>query len=226
MKKPMLLGGLALLSGITFAADPTTNPPIAEPTAMPPSEQKVLVPTTPVTTPVTAPATTPAAPITQPINCHYKIPANATVDNDTVLKWSSKAIEQSFDFIHNEMDTQLEDLKSCFTEQGWHGFWDALQKSNNIHAIKSGKLTVSSMIDGQPTLVESKENQWKVSANLDVVYQNEEHKIKQPLSVTVVIGRKMTGDLGIMQMIATPRSATLTKPTEVTAPSTTIEKKP
>jgi hypothetical protein len=150
-------------------------------------------------------------PIDQPstaaiINCNYKIPSGVKkVDATLILTWTEKATIQSFEFTPALVDTQIQQLQSCFTEQGWIGFNSALQKSGNIQAIKSQKLTVTSHIDGQAQITEAKDNQWKVTIPLQVVYQSEKEKVTQLLTVNLVIGRKIKGDLGIMQLIATPR---------------------
>ncbi|HAT6936046.1 TPA: type IV secretion protein IcmL [Legionella pneumophila] len=159
------------------------------------------------------------------MNCDYKISAETkTIDQSLVLTWTEKAIIQSFDFDPATVDAQLQKLQTCFTDQGWLSFNSALQKSGNLDAIKSQKLHVSSQIDGQPQVTEAIENQWKITIPLQVVYQNDKEKVTQLLNVNVTIGRKITGDLGINQMIAMPRSATNTPPTNSstnTTPSTT-----
>lgn len=140
------------------------------------------------------------------INCEYKMPLdNKIIDQSWVLTWSEKAILQSFDFNPASVDSQVQRLQPCFTEQGWTGFQTALQKSGNIEAIKSQHLTVSSQIDGQGQITVLKENQWKVNFPLQVVYQNDKEKVTQLLSVDLTVGRKINGDLGIVQIIASPR---------------------
>ncbi|KTD56522.1 DotI/IcmL family type IV secretion protein [Legionella shakespearei] len=145
-----------------------------------------------------------AAPV---IDCDYKIPASVkTIDQSIVLTWSEKAITQAFDFDPATLDAQLMKLQACFTNEGWQGFNSALQKSGNLDAIKSQKLNVSSQLDGQAQITEAKDNQWKISLPLQVVYQNDKEKVTQLLNVNLTVGRKITGDLGITQMIATPRT--------------------
>lgn len=164
---------------------------------------------------------------TQPIDCNYKIPATTkTIDQALVLNWSEKATTQAFSFDPTTVDEQIKQLKNCFTDQGWTGFNSALEKSGNLEAIKAQKLNVSSQIDGQTQFSEVKDNQWKLTLPLHVVYQNEKEKVTQLLIVNLTVGRKITGDLGILQMIATPRPAEAT-PSSTTntnsssAPSTT-----
>ena len=126
------------------------------------------------------------------------------VDPTIISTWAEKAVIQSFEFSYLDVDTEIRALKDCYTDQGWQGFNDALKKSGNITAIKSQKLTVSSQKMGELKFTTLKENEWKVTVPLQVVYQNDKEKLTQLLSVTVLISRKVSGDLGIVQMLATP----------------------
>ena len=195
-------------------------------------------PQTTTTTTTTTPATQPAAQVTQPptavqaqpatstappsqlavINCDYKIPASTKViDQTLVLNWSEKATTQAFDFTPAKLDEQIKTLQNCFTEQGWNGFNTALKQSGNMESIKTQNLTVSSQLDGQASMDEAKDNQWKLTLPLQVVYQNDKEKVTQLLSIKLSVSRKINGDLGITQMVATPR----TNSTAQTSTSTT-----
>ena len=61
-----------------------------------------------------------------------------------IKTWAEAAAMQSFSFNPNSLDNELSQLKTCYTNQGWQGFNDALQKSDNLSAIKSQYLTVTS----------------------------------------------------------------------------------
>lgn len=212
MKKTMLWGALCMLISSQILAE-TAN--------LLSQEQAVNIATATTPTSATTPninntptAQTPAA-TSVLINCEYKIPANTKqVDKDVVIAWTEKAIIQAFDFDSSIIDAQMQKLQSCFTDQGWQGFNNALQKSGNIEAIKTQKLTVSSQLDGKVELLEAKDNQWKIAVPLQVVYQNNKEKVTQLLHLNVTIGRKISGDLGIMQMVATPRTETSTNQAE------------
>lgn len=161
--------------------------------------------------PVTAAQPRTATPI---MNCEYHIAAKTKkIDPNVISHWAEKAAMQSFDFSFSTIDTQLTTLKPCYTEQGWQSFNDALKQSGNIKAIKSQHLNVSSQRDGELKIMPLKENQWKVSLPLQVVYQNDKQRLTQLLAIDLVIGRKITGDLGIMQLIAAPRQVTQANPT-------------
>ena len=208
MKNTLLWSTLFALLGTQVHAD-VTQPVTPSPQTPGAVQQTPPTPTPPgQNIPSINPVQAPAA----PINCEYKIPAETkTIDQSLVLKWAGKAVTQAFDFDPNNLEAQLQKLQPCFTEQGWTGFNTALQKSGNLEAIKSQKLTVSSQVDGPVILTEAKDNQWKINLPLQVVYQNEKEKVTQLLSVDVTIGRKMTGDLGITQMIAAPRGTVTQK---------------
>ncbi len=152
----------------------------------------------PTTTVVTTTAATPA------IDCNYRIPAgNTAIDSKLITTWAEKAVLQSFNFTPAQIQNQLDTLKLCYTDQGWKGFNEALQKSGNIDSIKTQQLNVSSQTDGQSTVNTVKDNQWKISLPILVVYQNDKEKVTQHLVVNLLVGRKPNGDLGIMQLIAT-----------------------
>ncbi|MFY7698115.1 MAG: DotI/IcmL family type IV secretion protein [Legionella sp.] len=141
------------------------------------------------------------------INCEYHLAQNTTtIDQSLIATWSEQAAIQSFDFNAAKLDAQLKALQPCFTDQGWQSFNEALEKSGNIDAIRSQQLSVSSKRDGELKVTTSKDNEWNVSIPLQVIYQNEKEKVTQSLRVDLLIGRQTSGDLGIMQIIATPRN--------------------
>ena len=192
MKKKLLSTALLPFLYSTTYAETTTTSPVALPTPPKPA--------------ITAPETQPAAAAQLPVNCSYHIPADKTsIEQPLITTWAEQAASQSFTFNPATIDQELTALKACYTDQGWQGFNSALEKSGNIEAIKSQHLTVSSHVDSGTTVAPVKNNQWKVTIPVQVVYQNDKEKLTQLLSVELLVGRKISGDLGIMQMIATPR---------------------
>ena len=211
MKRTVLSSALlTLLSTVIYADNsvPAAAPAAAKPTTTTsapsanPAPANASVPTPEAVKPSVLPA-----PLPEPvIDCKYRIPAETTTIAQTLVStWAGKAAVQSFNFNPATMDEELGQLKSCYTDQGWQGFNDALTKSGNIDAIKTQHLTVSSQVDGEIKVTPIKDNQWKVNIPLQAVYQNDKEKLTQLLTIDLLIGRKISGDLGIMQMIATPR---------------------
>ncbi|STX52202.1 IcmL-like protein [Legionella busanensis] len=178
--------------------------------------------TTTATVPASSTGTTSMA---QPMNCTYHIPPETThIEHAIIMQWANNATRQSFDFDHVNIAQQLTNLRPCYTEQGWQSFNEALNKSGNLSAIRTQKLMVASTVDGNIAVTDLKENQWRASVPLQVIYQNEKQKLTQLLTVDLIIGRKVTGDLGIMQMIASPRQAVTTTAPAATTTTTTIKK--
>lgn len=225
MKNTLLWTALFAVVSTPICAEQA--PAVATPAQAPVATPAQAPVTTPALTTTQTPATPnqaiPAIPAQQPaaapvIDCNYKIPAEIKkVEQSVVMTWAQNAVIQAFTFNPDTMDAQMQKLQACFTEQGWTGFSSALQQSGNLEAIKSQKLSVASQIEGMALINDAKDNQWKVTVPLMVVYQNEKEKVSQLLSVDLTVSRKPNGDLGIMQMIASPRGTVTTKTPEVPA---------
>lgn len=223
MNNTMLSTALLSILCTTAYADNAAQPtPAASTNAVEPAA------TAPATTAPTTPSAVPTPQPPQTIDCQYRIPAETTnIEQSLISTWAKKAAVQSFEFNPATIDEELGVLKACYTEQGWQGFNDALQKSGNINAIKTQHLTVNSQVDGEIAITPTKDNQWKVTVPMQVVYQNDKEKLTQLLSVDLLIGRKISGDLGIMQMIATPRPTVSQQPQpEVAAPAANVTPPP
>ena len=147
----------------------------------------------------------PAPQISAVMDCQTHFPKDTKVIDLTIMeRWATTAALQSFRFDPATIEPQLLALKPCYTDQGWQGFNDALKKSGNLDAIKSKQLIVSSQLRGKANLQAVKDNQWKITIPLQVIYHNTQQKITQSLTVDLLISRKASGDLGIMQVIAIP----------------------
>jgi len=152
--------------------------------------------------PMTVSADTSAA---ETVSCDSHFPTETqTIDSATIEAWANQAAIKSFTLDHASMDNQLVQLKACYTDQGWQGFNDAMSKSGNLQAIKSSQLTMTSQLEGKTSVSVVKDNEWKVSLPLNVTYANKDQTIVQPLTIDLLINRKASGDLGIVQLIATP----------------------
>ena len=156
-----------------------------------------------------APSVAPAAITTlSPIDCIHPW-AHHFISDSELSMWAQQATLKAFEFRYNEVDEQLQLLKHCFTEQGWVGFYEALQQSGNLQTIKTQQLTVSSQVSGDTTISKIKADHWHVRIPISVVYQNTQEKFTQALSVTMVVTKKSSEDLGIVQFIATIQPQTI-----------------
>ena len=142
------------------------------------------------------------------INCQYKIPKETSAVEQTLIStWAENAAVQSFQFNHDNLQTELDALKSCYTAQGWKAFNEALKTSGNLDAIRGNGLNVTSQVSGTAHVQLVKDKQWKVSIPLKVTYQNKDKELLQTLNVELLIALNKSGSFGIMQVIAVPKQA-------------------
>lgn len=186
---------LLSLSAISFADDSTEQKPIPA-SAVSETTAALKVPS-------------PVSPAV--INCEYKITPQQEVNNDLVITWSEKAAIQSFTYNNENIDNKLKDLKNCYTQQGYTSYTDALNQSGNIEAIKTQQLNVSSIVDGKTKISKIEDNKWQLKVPLQVVYQNSKEKLTQLLFIDMLVSRKASGELGILQIIAAPRDKIVEK---------------
>lgn len=211
MKKTLCLSTLfcCLVSNNLLAATTVTSTQITESAAAAPTNATFPESATPEqsTTPSQALTQITATPVTpvataRSIDCLYQI-SNAPVSEKELSLWAQYAAVKAFDYRFDQLDRQLQQLKSCFTEQGWTGFTEALVQSGNLSIIKDQHLTVSSQISGQSAIKSTKDGQWQITVPIDVVYQNNQEKFTQSLAVIMIVTKKSSSELGIVQLIAT-----------------------
>ncbi|VEB36915.1 DotI/IcmL family type IV secretion protein [Legionella cherrii] len=146
------------------------------------------------------------------INCDYRISGDTQkIDKALVVRWAEYAVLHSFDFDFQSFDTQLKNLRACYTKNGWTSFVNALHDSKNINSIKTQNLMVSSSLDGEVQLIDTQENQWQMNVPIKVFYKNDKEEVTHFLNVYIVISWRNAFKLGIAQIVATPRAAPLSQ---------------
>lgn len=114
-------------------------------------------------------------------------------DNNYVLQWLSRSLEDSFslDFIH--WRHQLQRASDNFTANGWNWFLEAFKQSGNLKSIVDLKMVSNVTITGAPEVlyqgVLSGTYIWKVEIPLMISYTNMKRTITQPLKVIVIVSR-------------------------------------
>ncbi|QMT59140.1 DotI/IcmL family type IV secretion protein [Legionella sp. PC997] len=149
-------------------------------------------------------------PLSLEINCDYRISGDTQkIDKNLIINWAKYAVLHSFNFDFPSFDSQMKNLRACYTENGWIGFTNALKESGNINSIKTQNLTVSSTLDGEVQVIDDQENQWKITVPIKVFYKNDQEEVTHFLNVYIIISWRNAFKLGIVQMITTPRSASI-----------------
>jgi hypothetical protein len=146
-----------------------------------------------------------------PVDCLYQLSSTTPISEKELSEWAKLAILKSFDYSFDTLETQLQKLKACYTEQGWLGFNNALKQSGNLATIKAQQLTVNCEIEGKLKIDPFKNNQWKITVPVKVVYQNSQEKLTQRLWVAMVVTKKSASQLGVVQIIAEPKSPSTSK---------------
>ncbi|MCW8397736.1 DotI/IcmL family type IV secretion protein [Legionella sp. PATHC038] len=146
------------------------------------------------------------------INCDYRISGDTQkIDKALVVSWAEYAVLHSFDFNFQSFDTQLKNLRACYTKNGWASFVNALHDSKNINSIKTKNLMVSSTLDGEVQFIDTQENQWQMNVPIKVLYKNDKEEVTHFLNVYIIISWRNPFKLGIAQIVATPRATPLSQ---------------
>ncbi|WP_241480370.1 DotI/IcmL family type IV secretion protein [Legionella norrlandica] len=74
-------------------------------------------------------------------------------------------------------------------------YQSVMQKSVPRNAISNQNPIVSAQIEGEPKLIELKENQWDIKIPIKVVYQKDKERITQRLDINVTLNQQMIDDL-------------------------------
>ncbi len=148
------------------------------------------------------------------INCQYVLPdTQKDFTTPELQAWASYASAASFTYDYQNYKDDFTKLQSCFTNNGWQSFHQALTKSGNLIVIDKEKLSVSAKA-GEPVTVEqlqtnNNRNTWKISLPLNVVYKGLQISAQQNLQVTLRITQTKNAAgkdiIGIEQLIAAPQ---------------------
>jgi intracellular multiplication protein IcmL len=123
-----------------------------------------------------------------------------------ILQWASEAARKAYTYNFVDFTTKFELLSQNFTPEGWESFKDAMESSNNLKAVKKGKMIVSAENTGAATIVQkgmikdrsgTMRYSWKVNVPINVHYQGNTRDLTQPLEISMIIQR--------MSLVESPR---------------------
>ena len=142
------------------------------------------------------------------VNCQQTFPDVTKITPDILIEWSSFAAKSAYQFDFENQALQFDLLKSCFTNNGWKSFEEALEQSNNLQVIKSEKLSVSAIVKNDVKVNPVQPNIWKVQVPMTVEYDNATRHMKQEIVAELLIETQATTNgqqqLGITQFVAKP----------------------
>lgn len=141
--------------------------------------------------------------------------AGAIISQNDVLDFAQKAALASFSYDYSNYQQDMNNMQQYFSKTGWESFSKALAASNNLDVVQKEKLTVSAVLDGQPTVTQQQQTatgqEWQVEVPITVTYKNDKNQqIQQNLKVKMIVQTVSTDinpqGIGINQFIAMPAS--------------------
>lgn len=113
-----------------------------------------------------------------------------------LLQWANTAAIAAYTYNFVNYRQALQSASEFFTPEGWQGFMNALQSSNNLNAVIDKKLVVSAVATGAPVILEQGvilgTYTWRVQMPLLITYQSASQFSQQAVTVTMLINRVST----------------------------------
>ena len=151
------------------------------------------------------------------MDCQYAFVEDPqVVGKDLVIRWTLRAVLQTFTYDYKNIKHALTQLQPCYTTSGWQSYQEAFKLSKNKKATQQEKLSVLAVLDGEgrivgnPKIAEGKES-FEILVPIKVIYASADKRLTQDLDVQVIVTTQKEGTsykFGIYQLIATPKLKT------------------
>lgn len=151
-------------------------------------------------------STTPSGKITELVTLSRPIQSSSEV-----LAWTSQVITNAHTMSFANYAQQLDDIKPHFTEPGWRGYEEALDRAGFIKKLLGQQFVTSAVPQKAPVviaegLMPNGAYAWRIQAPILVTFQSASANTSQTISVEVTVVRVPETDnpkgLGIAQIIS------------------------
>lgn len=127
-----------------------------------------------------------------------------------VLSWTTQVITRAYSVSFANHEQQLADIRPNFTEPGWRGFEQALNRSGFVEKILSQQFVSSAVPQSAPVVVAEGlvdgAYAWRLQVPILVTYQSASSQTSQTVNVQVTVVRRPETEnpkgLGIAQIVA------------------------
>ncbi|EKD74639.1 MAG: hypothetical protein ACD_44C00373G0001 [uncultured bacterium] len=113
-----------------------------------------------------------------------------------LLLWANQAATAAFTYDFVNYRQALQTASDYFTSAGWRDFLNALTSSNNLSAVLTKKLVVSSTATAAPVVLQQGELNgvyaWRVQLPMVITYQSASQVAQQNVLVTMLVTRVST----------------------------------
>jgi intracellular multiplication protein IcmL len=119
---------------------------------------------------------------------------NPIQSRDQVIRWTAEAVSEAFTLSFANYTKQLSDYRHLFTESGWQGFQEALERNRILDTIIKQQLVSTAVPAGAPVVtssgvVASGRYGWRVQIPLIVTYDSASGQNSSTLTVEAVVQR-------------------------------------
>jgi Macrophage killing protein with similarity to conjugation protein. len=130
--------------------------------------------------------------------------------DEEVLNWATAAVTKAYSMSFANYGQQLNDLKVSFTEAGWRGYEQALQRAGFLDALLKNQYVTSSVPKKAPVVVAqgivNGVYGWRLQIPLIVTFTSASNSSSQDINVEVTVVRRHESEnpsgLGIAQILS------------------------
>jgi len=144
---------------------------------------------------------------TKAFECHFQSPMNEPKSKMQFVKqWSAFVAKQSLALPYENIDNYLDQLKNCYTNQGWEGYQLALKHSGNLELVRDKRLYSSSHVVGMISVSHEELSEiWETNVPINLIYQNKAQRFNQELIVHLRLREVGSGKFLVDQIIGYPK---------------------
>ncbi len=141
------------------------------------------------------------------MNCFSKIPQkNLILRTQFIKNFSAYLSKQAFVIPLEDFNQHLNQIKACFSPNGWQEFSSALARSGNISLIQAKQYMTSGFVEGNITINHQVNTYvWETETPLTIIYQNRENRVSQRLNIHLRIEEREQGVVRVTQVVGIPR---------------------
>lgn len=142
-------------------------------------------------------------------NCFSRMPNGAEqVKVEFVKKWSAFINKAAFNIPLHNIERHMDNIHSCFSNDGWTEFTNAMNRSGNIVLVQSRQYIGTSSVEGHISVTHQENSTtWETKTPLLVVYSNKQNRVSQRLTIHLRLQEEFDGQLRITQVVGIPRQA-------------------
>lgn len=144
--------------------------------------------------------------------------AQPVYSQSTIMTFATNAAVAAFSYDFVNYRSQLENLSTYFTADGWSSFTSSVKSSLNLETVITKKLVSTAVATGAPVLIKkgvlNGRYVWKVQLPVLVTYQSASTAIRSSYVITMMVSRvdvlRDPKGISITQFVASVGSANTT----------------